>query len=471
MGRPIQACCVIVACIFIGGCEHYQQRPLDSGAIVLAVDVARQTPIDGPLTFSSVAEFAFLHSPVLTEARAEYTSALALASVKTPLSNPSIEFGPRFGFGPDVLRRRVEPFGSIGFTIPTGKRRKRQDELNCISAEMARIEYIAKHRETYLALRKAYTELTLSRTRLTARRSVIDSATQTLELNKKAVDAGQLTALDKILFELEAGRIKGDALDAQFDIANAEASLADLTGIHSNSFKRLPENAVPQIPDAVPLMPELKRILTDNHLELARLRMKYEVAEAELRLEIAKQYPDFKFGQSAEGDISDRKTLLGLTLGIDVPIFDRNQQAIASAKGKRDEIRCKYEAAANRALSNLDRAWRGVQLASEKLTFLRAELLPKAQQSVELSRKALDAGITDSFRVLENQRAQRAITLSIVDAELTLRRAWVELEQAVGYPLMLFPEEKKDALPALLAPVSDSAYPVEALEKPVEVQK
>ncbi len=195
MLRPIQAICILAACILISGCEHYQQRPLDSRAIILSVDNDRQTAISQPLTFSAAAELAATHSPVLKEARAEYESACALASVKTPLPNPSVEVGPRFGFGPDVLRRRVEPFGSIGFAIPTGKRLKRQDQLNCISAEMARVEYVAKHREMYLALRKAYTEWGLSLTRLAARNSVLESASMTLTLNKKAQDAGQLTAL------------------------------------------------------------------------------------------------------------------------------------------------------------------------------------------------------------------------------------------------------------------------------------
>ena len=71
--------------------------------------------------------------------------------------------------------------------------------------------------------------------------------------------------------------------------------------------------------------------LRDNHPELARLRARYEAAEAALRLEISKQFPDLRIGPSAAGDSGDKKTVLGLALGIALPIFDRNQQAIAAA--------------------------------------------------------------------------------------------------------------------------------------------
>lgn len=469
--------CVLAAVVFLTGCERYQQHPLDSTAIIQSVDAVRRGPvIDAgsarkPLTFSAAAELAAIHSPALRDALAEYRSALALACVKTPLPNPSVEVGPRFGFGPDVIRRRVEPFGSIGFAIPTGKRLKRQDELNRINAEMANVEYVAKHRETYLALRKAYAELTLSRLRLTTRKSILESAAKTSMLNKKQVENGQITALDVVLFELDAGRMKGESLDANFDIANAESTLAELVGLNWEALGALPENSLPQPPTTIPPPVELKKILAANHTDLARLRVKYEAAEAQLRLEIAKQYPDFKFGTSGEGDINDRKTLIGLTLGIDVPIFDRNQQAIAAAKGKREELRTKYEAAANRALASLDRAVRAVQLASEKLEFLRNELLPLAKQSLELTQKSVDIGASDSFRLLENQRAQRTVTLSVVDAELVFRRAWVDLEQAVGYPLMLFPEEPKGAMPALPDLGNACILPSNLIAPPVEAQK
>lgn len=204
-----------------------------------------------------------------------------------------------------------------------------------------------------------------------------------------------------------------------------------MIGTHAEHFSKLPGEPLAKLPEAVPALPELQKIMLNNNPELARMRARYEVAELQLHLEISKQYPDFKFGPTTTGDPDNRKTVIGLTLGVDLPIFDRNQQMIATAKQKREEIRVKYEAAANRALAALDRTHANTHLASEKLNLLNTLLLPRANSNIELSRKALEVGVSDSLKFLEAERSQRAVLLDVLDTELSLRTAWVELEQAV----------------------------------------
>ena len=59
-----------------------------------------------------------------------------------------------------------------------------------------------------------------------------------------------------------------------------------------------------------------------------------EVVERQLHLEITEQYPDPTFGSSLGGEAGERKRTLGLSLGIEIPLFDRNQQVIAEAKSR-----------------------------------------------------------------------------------------------------------------------------------------
>jgi len=445
------------------GCKSYQARPLLPQEVVAGVERARhfmgeqdrgaesgtaahaRPPI---FSFTQATELMARNSPAIRQAQAEYDTALALAKVKTPLPNPAIEAGPKFGFGPDVMRRAVEPFGSIGFSIPTGKRLKRQDELNRMSAEMALVEAIAKHRELYLDLRRLYSRLALGRARIASRKGIVESAAKSVSLTKRLGEAGQTTALDLSLLEVEYARIQTDSISSEKELLFIEGELSELIGVHSDYFQTLPDPALPEMPGQILSIKELQEILVKNHPELARLRASYEVSERQLRLEIAKQFPDFHIGPSAEGDINDRKTILGLTLGIDIPAFDRNQQNIATSLKRRDEIRVKYEAAANKALATLDRAWRSYNLSIEKLKLLKI-VSEKASASVELARKSLEAGATDALRFLETERAQRAILIDAIDTELAVREAWIETEQAVGFPLLAFPGERAEALPPL----------------------
>lgn len=436
------------------GCTKYQARPLMPRDLVLAMERERREPAEGlradaspgfapaPLSFTRTAELLAAHGPALRQSRAEYQTALALARVKTPLPNPALEAGPQFGFGPDVSSmHRLQPFGSLGFSIPTGKRRKHQDELHRAAAEMARVELQAGYRESYMELRKFYSRLALARSRLAARKAIVDSMERTATLTRRQIEAGQASALELGLTELDLARVKAEILGVEREIVGHAADLSQLVGVHADFFKDLPDPALPEALAESPGYEDLREKMIAQHTQLGRIRARYEMVEHELKLEVSKQYPDFHIGPSFERDVGERKNVLGLTLGIELPLFDRNQQAIATASQRREEIRVKYMASANKALAALDKAWRSYSLAVERMKLFKSTVLPQAEKNTELARKALAAGTLDSLKVLDAERAQRGAVLEALETELAVREAWIEIEAAVGFPLLRFPGE------------------------------
>jgi outer membrane protein, heavy metal efflux system len=469
-----------VAVLILAGCESYQAKPLVPSTVILNVERSRRlvrqaevpegaAPAESVapeassqlFTFARAVELTREHSPALKQVRAEYVTAQALAKVKTPFPNPAFEVGPQYGFGPDVgENNRLQPFGSLGFTIPTGKRLKRQDELNAAHAELARVETLARYREVYMTLRRSYARLVLSQKRLNARKNIAQSAEQSTALSKKLIEAGQATALDSGLVELEQARLSTAAFDAENEIAEVGGDLSEIVGVHTEFFEPMPDSSLPELPEVLPPLKELQQLMVYNHPALARLRAQYEISERQLRLEIAKQYPDFHFGPSFARDVGEKKNVIGLTLGIEIPVFDRNQQAVASAMQRREEILIKFEAAANRALAALDRAYRSFQIATEKLKILKTVVLPKAEANIGVARRSLEAGTADSLRYLETERSQRAVLIDALDTEFAARSAFIALEESVGYPLVKFPSEGIDQVPQQL-PLQE-VYSIEA---------
>jgi outer membrane protein TolC len=188
------------------------------------------------------------------------------------------------------------------------------------------------------------------------------------------------------------------------------------------------------------------------------IKSEYIAAERSLRLEIARQYPDFRFGPSLGGEAGERKSTLGLTLGIDVPLFDRNQQAIARATRQREAVRTRYESEANRALADLDAALATVALARERRRILLDTVLPRAEANIAIARRTVAAGAGSTLRLLDAERSFRNIQIDALDAQLAELSAWSALEQAVGCPLLAFPGEDAGTLqpPALLRQPADS---------------
>lgn len=472
------AVCVFLLAIFTG-CQSYRRKPLDTGEIFRQVDLERRQSYSGsvhdaqpavpaaPLGFGQAADCLSRNGPSLREARAEYETALAAAKLKTPLPNPGLEVGPNFGFGPDIGDvNRVQPFGSLGFSIPLGKRLRRQDELNRAVAERARVEWILRHREAFLELRALYANWALSLSRLKEMKLVAESAERSVQVGRSGVAAGFATALDVGMLEIEAARTQLSALEAEDHRAEVEAALAELLGIHTDRLATAPDDALPKLPDQIPNEDELKQWMLAHHPELARLRADYEASERGLRLEISRQYPDFHFGPSYDGETGEKKIVLGLTLGLELPLFDRNQQGIATATLKREELRIKYTAAAHRALARLDRARKGCQWATERQRLLASTLRPHAKAQLDLAARSLEAGASDALHFLDAERSYRSVVAESLEAEVSVYQTWIALEQAVGLPILSFESGVESELPE--TPQAAESAPEESLEKALE---
>lgn len=128
-------------------------------------------------------------------------------------------------------------------------------------------------------------------------------------------------------------------------------------------------------------------------------------------------------------------TILGPSIGIELPIFDQNQAQIAKAQYALQQAH-KTRDALDRALNQevrgaVDRAltaWRLVQK-------FRDQSMPLAQSNLELSREAYRAGRASFLSVLEAQRLFLETRSGYVSAVESAATAIPELERTIGLPL------------------------------------
>ena len=74
-----------------------------------------------------------------------------------------------------------------------------------------------------------------------------------------------------------------------------------------------------------------------GHPEVQAALAQWEASEADLRTEIRRQYPDLELGPAFDREEGENK--LGLTLGLRLPLWNRNRAAIATAEGNREVAR------------------------------------------------------------------------------------------------------------------------------------
>ena len=187
-------------------------------------------------------------------------------------------------------------------------------------------------------------------------------------------------------------------------------------------------------PSAESLSPEqIQRGAVLNRLDVRRSLAQYAAAEADLQLEIAKQYPDVQIGPGYTYEEKNNFFTLGLSTTL--PLFNRNQGPIAEAEARRKEAAAAFLekqaqviGASERALAVYIAALRELAEADQSLHRLQDAQLQTAQQAVQL-------GEEDRLSLTGVQIESSVIARARLEALARAQKALGELEDAVQRPL------------------------------------
>lgn len=213
----------------------------------------------------------------------------------------------------------------------------------------------------------------------------------------------------------------------------ARSGLADALGLPVGAIARM-TIALPDERSVSPIeAPETAReYALRNRLDVRRALLGYASAEADLKLEIARQYPDFTLRPGYSWDQGDR--IWSLALGLLLPVVDRNEGAILEAKARRELAGQEFLALQARVIGEVEGALAGFRRARAELE-LAERLRETAGQRDADAEARFAAGYVDRVQRasarLELASAQRAALESFGAAE----RAQGRLEDALQRPL------------------------------------
>jgi len=437
-----------VLCLALAGCTApVPEQPLDPEALLASVRSARErAPSPHPLTLAEAVDRMRRHDPAIREARAAWQAAAAVARVPTPPPNPSLSLGPLLVGGGDILSNGAAGLdAALGWAVELGNPRALQDDLKRVRADTALARAAAVEREAYLGLRADYVAAALERDRASARTELAERARAAVDVGRRLAEAGQATAVDVRLLELDAERTFAEAVAAD-GVADARRhALAARVGLAAEHVQASSAQQLPPPPGEAPTLADLETAAVAHDPQLAVLRAEYVEAEKELRLEVARAMPDFEMGVGYENE--DGAVKLGLPFSIELPLWDRNQPGIAAACARRSEIRVRYTAALQRLLADVAGAHARLVAAQATHEALHSRVEPASQRTLTAARAGLDAGSIDALRYLEVLRARREVAVDLLAARIALYAAWTDLEGAAGVPLLRFPDEPVAAAP------------------------
>lgn len=415
--------------LLLAGCTHYVAAPVRLESYPATLDARRldEKPIDAVWTGADLLAASLTRNAVVAEAAAKYRTAVAAARASRIAPSMTLTLTAEYS-------KDSKPWlYGVGSDIPLDIGGRRGERLN--TADLAAMQALYAYGEAVWTVRTALTRARADRLSAEAELVLARRLEATRQARAERLDRRVAVGEDDRPLALSArtdlALVHRRVSDAVARRAQADAALAQALGVPVAAVAGL-HLAPPTPPPAGIDLTAARRAAALTRRDVLRAVVDYDLAESALKLEVAKQYPEFRIGPGYNWDHGVAK--LPFNLGLVLPPTDLNRAAIAQAEAKRAEAGRALEAVQAAALGAVDQADAalGAARATEALT--RDHDLPVAQILAAAMAHSLRAGEADRVDDLGAQAAVLDAELSVLDARRATISAGVDLEDALRAP-------------------------------------
>ena len=455
---------LLVAC----GFEQYIAKPMDKKAIALKIEAknpespqfqqflinngfspehlpVKQWDVD-TLTYCAL----FFH-PSLDVARAQWrvaeTATLAAAIKPTPSINSHIAHS-------DNANDDISPFAfglSIDVPIELANKRDIRIENAKHLSQIAKLEIAqtAWQLRNLVALSLYETQFNQQQIKLLTQEQSFRQ--QVVAIYQKRVNLGAASNVELSTVKLQLQISTAELNAAQQNKLVLLSKLASHLGLPLSKVETMPllqdtyNTPISSSPGITQVKPkDINRAALLNRLDIRIALERYATAEAKLKLEIAKQYPDITISPGYAYEFGSQVWSLGLSSLL--TLLNKNKLAIAEAKQLREVEAAQFEALQSNVIAEASAANAKLMQAQQALA-QQQKLYALQQHNTQRMTQRLAAGEIDrlelTFSMLEDVIAEKNIVL----AHFQLKTAINQLENMLQQPInTLITKEKLEAL-------------------------
>ncbi len=260
-----------------------------------------------------------------------------------------------------------------------------------------------------------------------------------LEGFEKVSDArfrtGAVSQQDVLKPQVEIILLQTDVLSAKQRIQSAKASLNGLLGRSATSPLGAPKDPVPSTASYAEFA-ELPKEAIETHPEVLASALRVKATRAQLDLANREaNLPSFSLGIEYMQFPGEPDGWAGM-FGVNLPWFTGKRRA--ESRRLEETLRADeaaVDAVRVRVLADVRDAYVRVDATGQALRLLRDELLPKTNQTVEVSRAGYERGQATFLDLLDSERSLRDVRLRAYQTVSMHESALADLERAIGRDL------------------------------------
>lgn len=396
-----------------------------SGPAVLPEGVA--------VSVAVVLDLAQQASPNREMFEANRAAAEAAVSQSRAWSNPELEFNAgsaRARQENEDGQRSTTMIGGVSlkqrFELP-GKRSARIAVAEA-NRSVAQVETLLDRLDLEVEIRSAALAVASADARVIQAQRIAELSAQVSAAVERRVQAGETDRGDlaRAQSDDEIAKLAKTAVQAQAEAARA--ALRIWCG------GRLPQQftlsgLLSENPPAVAL-PDVQQRALDAHPKLAVYAARQTAQTAAIAAEERAWYPDLTLGVSGsrETDTND----LGVSIGIDLPLWNHNEGGIAQARAELVRGQAQHRKELLALQREVLTAWSSYERERQQIAGLTTRVVPTAQQALQYKLTAFQAGDANLLEVIDARRAALTAEVAVIDARERAAQAFIALVIATG---------------------------------------
>lgn len=451
MIRTTAGCIVAGGALSLGACVHVAPEPVDLAARATA---RRAAALDPAAVASEAARIApgastagpgldrlelfaalLLYDPRIAEARAAIETARREARAAAHATIATLTLTGEYANDPATSSPWLLG-GAVELPLELGGRRSARLDRAGLAVLAARYAYAETVWSERTAQRRALIDAFAAAARiplLTQLLALRDRQLAALERRRAEGETAGITVYPFQAQRAQSARMLEEARAAQ---AQARIAIAGTIGLPATALDRLallwPDFGAPAGAGLAIHAAERVRAAAAR-ADVLRALVAYDQAEADLRFELAKQYPAIAI---APGYTWERGLVkLPLSVALTLPPFDLNRSAIAAAVARRDQAGAGIETALAAADNAIETALAERRAAVTSYARLRRAELPPTQAGADRADAQLRQGAIDRANWAAAKITALEARLAAVDALVRVRQADAALEEAMRRPL------------------------------------
>jgi len=397
---------------------------------------AQQSPPSVRIDIEQAIQMAVAHNHSLKAARTQIQQSQAQEVTASLRPNPVFAYDDLYIpiFSPSQLNssyldETTEFDLGISYTIERGHKRQARIQAARDQTAVTRSQVSDTERGLTFNVAQQFIGILLAKSNLQFATQDLASYEQTVNLSAEQYKAGAISEGDLLKIKLQLLQFQMDVSQARLNLVQAYASLRALLGY----------DALPASYDVVGELAYESLKLNQEDLQLKALQLRPDYIAAQQGVTAAKS----QFSLAKANGKRDLTTTFdythvaasndaGLTLSIEIPVFDRNQGEIARTSYAIAQAQESKTAAEETVMTDVANAYEAFRTGDQVVQLYLSGYLKQAEDSRDISEYAYKRGAASLLDFLDAERSYRATQLAYRQALATYMLAIEQLREVVG---------------------------------------